>query len=300
MSDPRKPAPASSIFAGVPDGGEAAPPAQPAEELPQELQGKSPAEVFKLLQGEHQRVLGEIAKAQALDAQQRAAEATRQVQRQAPPAPPAMPPMPQEDVNLLTDPDRFMDLQFQKRVQPMVQTIVGSQRATNRDLMRMNVARGEDNDYDRYAEEIETFVNQLVPEMQVHPDTYKVAYNFVKSRHLPEILAEQGKKAEARARAEISKVLSERGVNATELLPEEAAPPPPPDPFGSLFQTRTGVRTAPQPPVVSRGNPPPNGNPARPLNQVERLIAAEFGMSDAEYRQYQAQNTDVLSTRAKE
>ena len=254
-----------------------------AEALPTELQGKSAAEVHQILSDEHQRLMD----AQELDIR-RADPAPEAPSDQTPPPPgqapaqqaqpygPAPPAQQQQEEapNLLTDPDGFMDQQFKQRLAPLYGGILNSQRQTNKALFQQRVGEEE---YKKYGEEIESFVNNLAPQTQLDPGSYEIAHTFVRGKHSDEIKTEA---VSAEATKLATEMLTKMGIDTAglETAPAAAAPTT----ANSLFQGPTGVpRTAP---AQAFGG----GTAKTPtqLSRTEKEIAGAFGMGDEEYGAY--------------
>jgi hypothetical protein len=240
-------------------------PAVPAEpQLPTELQGKSPAEIYQILSNEHNRVLTE-----------RELEIRRESVRGAPQEPPKpaasaaqfgpQPPVSGggEEPNILTDPDGFMERQFAKRINPLYQSVLASQKHTNKQLFVNQVGADE---YQRYGPEIEQFVEGLTPPAQMDPRCYQAAYTYVRGLHVDEIV-ERGSETKIKKKLD---ELRELGVD-TSKLDQPVAPVAQPNLFGNRTVSPASV---------------PTSRPAKQkvsLNQEEQRMARAFNMTDEEY-----------------
>jgi len=281
------------------------------EKLPESLQGKTQEEIYQELKAEHNRLM-DAEKAKKYDAI-----------TENPPTPPTPPPkpatppgqapstpqktyqqeppvsyrQPAEAIDLQQDPEGFMDQQFNKRFGPLVNAQVSSNRATNAQLYKMQ----NPEIVEKYGEEIETFVNALSPELQMNPIAYQKAGEYIRGLHLDEIVAEQiGKKTPAI----LAKTLAEAGVSEEDIAAivaktKQVADAPPageePPPTSSLFGRATGLppRTA-----TTKTTPPRQeaGGPARvKMTSKEKEMAAEFDMTDEEWAEGRADNTDTMT-----
>ena len=290
------------LFTEVPDSKK---PAQGKESaLPEELQGKSPEELYVVLQAEHNKVLAETLQ-----------------QKEAPPPAPAAPPAPvaptaptvpvqkyvpptlpadNDAPDILTDPDGFMDVQFQKRVGPLVENQVKSMRASNCSVFQMKNTE----DYGKFGEEIEKFVDGLHPQLQINPEAYDRALDFVIGTHRKEIIEEESNK---RALTTVAKVLAGTGMNADEVaqvLRSTAGgdgalkvPAVPEKPVGSLFQSNVGVPIV-DPLKTTIRSQIPGGNAAkkkRVYHPDEQNVMDAFDMTPEQWDEYADQNTDLIS-----
>lgn len=290
--------------------------------LPEPLRGKTPDEVFKILQEEHNRVVNDI-KAKAFDDQEEANKNKPNFQQpkpgQQPPqgaqTPPGVrpgqtPPQPQGQaptlpqggqgdgrgqVSYWQDPAGFLDQQLNARLAPMVQAQVAGMRGTNKQLFQQRAAK----DYEKYGEEMEAFIDNLAPQLQAHPEAYNQALNFVKSQHLNEIIEEERKSARS---AGLAEALADEGVDPETIARIVAksggqqAQQPQPQTVTSLFQSPTGI------PRVAQGSQSPaaqqQGNPGRRGGQYtpeERKMMEQFDMTPEEYEEMRSQNTDTYT-----
>lgn len=305
-----------SLFASLPDN-------LPKEEekqtkLPEELQGKSPEEMYDMLAQENERMLEEQKKqleqqnSQATGGQQ-SQQGQRQGQGYQPPAPGSTQQYGQwnygnqgtpaaqgpEEIDYWSEPDKFMEQQLNRRLQPIVNSTVQSIRGTNKNSFIRDVG---DEDWQRYGAEVEQLIDSFSPEVQMHPNAYKQAYNIVMANHLDEVTSS---KAEKMASEKLQRTLANLGISQEQLqeaMGQEGNQQPQgqqqQQPNRSLFQRNLGV---PQVESGARGsaassNPQPNNNGGgRRLNDREKRIAEEFGMTPKEYKEWADLNTDAIS-----
>lgn len=290
-----------SLFAGLPDNL----PKKKEEQnpqLPPELQGKSVAEVYEMLAQEHNKTVEQIKnemKAQAYDGmQQKGDEQQKQQTSQYQPqsqqgyqyqySPSQQQGQGEEDYDFLTNPDKFMDKQLQKRLAPIVQTTFQSLKETNKAQFVNNIGAEE---WQKYGEEIEQFVNTLSPQVQVHPNAYKQAYKFVQSSHLDEIVSS---KASQQASEKLQRTLLKLGIDPEKLqsLQNDDDEPVVEEKVSNIFSKFTGSRTPVSQPVKMSS---PGEKKTKRLSEAERKMAQEFGMTEAEYSEYAALNTDLIT-----
>lgn len=282
-------------------------PQQDESNLPEALKGKSTSEIFEMLRQEHEKEINQL-KAEKFDQLDKgkgkgSQPATPLTTGRGPVSQPQYQPGPvsyqpqrqEEEPDIFSNPDGFMDRQFQKRLGPLVQSQAAAMRNTNREIFKGRIG-GE---YEKYGEEVEQFVSALAPQLQADPRAYEQAYNFVRASHLDEIVQE---KTETKAAEKLAATLAEAGLEpdriaeivsrangssgnaAGELVST-----------GSLFQPTTGVpRTASATP---RGDAPPRVGAAGKgrLSSEELKMMEEFGMTREEYVQYKAENSDTFS-----
>jgi exonuclease VII large subunit len=282
---------------------------QKESSLPEQLQGKSPDEMYEMLKQEHERVVNKL-KAEKFDQKTETPPAQPQQQpaRQAPSYPP---PSPQggrgegtrvgyggageAEPDIYTDPEGFMDRQLQRRLQPLIQTQTQALRSTNQQMFQQSV--GEE--YEKYKDELEQFVDALHPQLQVDPRAYKQAYNYVRSLHLDEIVEEKSK---SKATESLATALADAGLDEEQIATvvqrasgntggsvREAAPD------SSLFQSNTGIPRTASSNTKRQETDVPSGRAKGRYSPRERQMMEEFGMSPKEWDEYRAANTDMIS-----
>ena len=285
--------------------GEQAPNVEPPEQesnLPEELQGKSPDEMYELLKKEHENVVNKL-KAEKFDQSTKDPKPTPQKQQgPSPHHPPTVGPgdgtgisyggsKPPPDI--YTDPEGFMEQQLNRRLQPLIQTQTHALRGANRQLFQQQIK----DDWEKFGDEIEQFVDALHPQLQVDSRAYQQAYNYVRSLHLDEIVEEKSK---SRSTETLATALADAG-----LEPEQIAAivsrtgagvvPQQKQELGSLFQSRTGIPVTASSVSSSRSDVPATGRGSRYTPQEKRMME-EFGMNPKEWDEYRAQNTDIVSS----
>lgn len=307
----------SDLFEGLPDNLPKGEEEKNKSNLPEQLQGKSPEEMYQMLSEEHQREVERI-KAQQFDQQQsgqgqqqqQSQQASQQQQQQAPqqrqPYVPSYNPyqgygqqqQQEQEPDLFTDPDRFMEQQFNKRLQPLAQSYTQSLKETNKQAFRHQIGEEE---WERYGDEISQFIDSLSPQIQIQPQAYQTAYNFVRAQHVDEIA---NQKATQQASEKLQETLLKLGVSPDRLKEvmagEEQSQPgnqqQAPQTPSSLFQRNTGTTAQVPHTAASSGGGGQNGSKGkRRLSETERKLAEEFGMSEDEYSEYAAMNTDLIS-----
>jgi len=262
----------NEIFKSLPDAMQPKPAAQADDGVPEEFRGKVSKEGWEAIQSKAN------AEWQAREDQLRR-EYEEKMKAGAAPAPrpaPYQPPAPfspkpvneEEEPNLLLDPERYMERQFSRRMQPLVEQQAMAMRSQNSQLFRMN----EPDFYSKYGEEIEGIVSQMAPQMQANPQVYRMAATLVRGNHYQEIAEEIA-----------TKRLSERGFQ-----PEQPAQQAEPQRgfFGGSVR----------PPVSER--PAPSGQSSKKvikLTDEEKKYAEMFNMTPEEYLEYKGQNTDQLT-----
>lgn len=296
----------NNLFANVPEAA-GQPPVDPVgkaktdeSKLPDELKGKSPGEVYDLLVKEHNDEI------ETLRTTMVKPEESNEAQRKDAPAynPSYVPgggfpaqqqqqQQQQEEPDIVTNPDGFMDAQFNRRMGPLVTATVQAQRETNRRLFAANVGKEE---YAKRKDEIEALVDNLAPQMQMRPDAYDTAHNFVIAAHKDEIIEEEATK---KATGKLVEILAARGLDENEIADAIKTVNPTKEVPQSLFAPRVGVKsTVPVVPHIESGNGASGGRvPTRKprLTNDEKQLAIEFGMTDDEWVESKAQNTDVVS-----
>jgi hypothetical protein len=250
----------------------------PDDGLPEALQGKTPAEMYALLQQEHMRELEEAKKAVVPPP-----PPPQPVQQPTYTPPPYVPPtQTTPDVDLFSDPNTFMEQQFQQRVAPLAQAVSTTMRSTNREIFKNKLGAEE---WETFGQDIDKFVDSLHPTVQMQLEAYEAAANYVKGKRLPEIIEKETAK---RSEETVKKVLEEYG-----LTPQQT---PPPVPKTSLFQPVTGVVTPPSPPRHFSPTAPKRSK----LTEDQQRLAKHFDMTDDEYLKYAEDNSDWISQAKRE
>lgn len=298
-----------NLFSGLPDNL----PQDKKEEsaLPEELQGKSPEEMYQMLASENERLLKEKEDEYKQSQQNQQVTSNQQTQQGRGYVPPNVGSTQtqgnwnygnqgtpaggqQEEVDYWSDPEKFMDQQLQRRMQPIVQTTVQSVRGANKSNFVRDVG---DEEWNKYGGEVEQLIDSFSPQVQMHPDAYKQAYNIVMANHLDEVT---NSKAEKIASEKLQRTLMNLGISEDQLK-EALGDESPSQGEGqqsqsraSLFQRNIGVKPSVE--SGSRGNAAPKNNGSRPkLTEREKMIAQEFGMEPSEYKEWAQLNTDVVS-----
>lgn len=283
-----------------------------SQQLPQELQGKSPAEVYDLLKQEHSRVLEDETKNLKAKLHDYEANQQAQVSSQQPSSPTA--PYTQQYQNETTptyqygygaqqqdqgpdywsDPEGFLDKQFERRVAPMAQMTFENMKEINKQNFRSRIGEAE---WAKYGQEISNFVNGLSPQMQANPKAFETAYNMARSQHVDEIVQER---ATQESDNRLRRSLAALGYDEDQIEAAVAAAngEEPPKTAGnnvsrSLFQNDTGTVPSSQGPARVSAGP---RKQQRKLNREQKAMAEKFGMTDEEYMEYSKLNTDVYST----
>lgn len=277
-----------ALFKNLPNAGDQK---KGDEDLPEELKGKSPSEIFKTLQAAHIQEMAQTqqdyaTKLEHLALVPPAAPVASPAQQQQMPQQPE--PEPQFD---LSNPDAYLDHQVNKKLAPLVQSVVASGRETGRQLAKQKYK----DDFDKWGAEIEQFVDSTSPQMQLNPGVYDIARNFVRGQHVDEIIKER---TESGLKEAVRSTLGELGFDVGEvdsrMAERQAAAQPAARP--SLFANRQVSVSVPRSGAAANG-----GNGARgKLSQAEKLMCEKFNMSEEEYIQYKAENSDVLSTMGRE
>lgn len=281
----------AKVFEGVPPVVPVKPDEGVQSQLPEELKGKSAEEVFSALSTEHTKVMTEAELKHQTELANRpaAVEEPKPVPRPAPvPAQQAQ----EEEPDFLTDPDGFMEQQFNKRLEPLARQTVESQKATNREVFW---SKAGNEDFEKYGGEVDDFINKLHPMLQGNFKSYEAAYDYVRSRHVDEISETM---AEKKATVKLMEVLQKKGLSSEEITQFIGSDKPAPEPAPStgLFRPVTGlqqignVRSTPFNPEKVK---------ARVTDPKERAIMAEFDMTDEEYIEYRDQNSDAFSELAR-
>lgn len=265
---------------------------EPKFVIPEQLKGKSPEEMYQMLSDENERLLREERDKAEQEYKKSTPPPIQGQQRQQPSYPQQYPQQYQQqnEPDPYTDPEGFMDVQFQRRMQPLVNNTVNSLRSVNRSNFTQAVAK---EDWEKYSGEVEAIIDNFSPQIQMHPDAYKQAYNIVLANHMDEVV---GSKAEKIASERLQRTLLELGIGPEQLQGVlNGDGPPKQEERPSLFQRNVGVRT----PVTERANSshtpysPPKGSGG--LSQEEKEIAKKFGMEPDEYKDWAKLNTDMIS-----
>jgi hypothetical protein len=298
------PEPQKSIFAGLPDNLPKPPEGAPKVELPAELQGKTPEEIYTSMStAHHQEVDAAVNKTKAEIADKAATAKPDEPKpgekpRYGPYTPGQQQATQQQAAQQAADPDQYLDpegfmaAQFDKRIAPLATATVSAMRESNKQGFVNGLPEGE---YEKYGEEIEQMVSGFAPQVQMHPNAYRVAYNYARSLHVDEISTAKGDEI---ANQKLTKVLAGLGIapEAVKKAMESGEPVKPKvgQPASSLFQPNVGV------PVVETSTPPTtvSSTPVRKTpkkTDEQKRIMSEFGMDDKEYDEYAALNTDLIS-----
>lgn len=240
--------------------------------LPEELQGKSAEEIYAVLQEEHNRLLEEEKAKKGVKPQP--------PQPQQPPRftpPPFTPPPEPEGFNpVRQEVNEVVDQALNARVAPLVANFVEAQRATNRSVFQQKIGK----EWERWGEDIEKFVSGLAPQVQAHPNAYDVAYNYIRSLHVDELVKER---AAEEAKTIARQVLKEMGIDGASIEQPQQQPM-----RQSLFNR--GI------PSVSGPRPfTPSQSAGSGLSSTEKRVAKDMNMTDEEYAAYKAMNNDALS-----
>jgi hypothetical protein len=301
------PEPQKSIFAGLPDNLPKPPEGAPKVELPAELQGKTPEEIYTSMSTAHHQEVDAAVNRTKAEIADKAVTAKpdepkpgekprygpytpgQQQAGQQQPGQPAGEAGPDQYL----DPEGFMAAQFDKRIQPLATATVSAMRESNKQGFKNSLPEGE---YETYGEEIEQMVNGFAPQVQMHPNAYRVAYNYARSLHVDEISTAKGDEI---ANQKLTKVLAGLGISpeAVKTAMESGEPVKPPGvgkPVSSLFQPNVGV------PVVETSTPSTtvSSTPVKKApkkTEEQKRIIGEFGMTDKEYDEYAELNTDLIS-----
>jgi hypothetical protein len=249
-------------------------------ELPDELKGKTPEEMYALMKADHERVLAEATQnAQPQQTQQPAV----QQQTQTPvyptfaPPPPAIPEQTSEP-DLFSQPEQYMEKQFQQRIAPLAETVAANMMETNKEVFRGRI--GED-EWKRYGSDIEQFVKTLHPSVRMNMGAYDAAYRYIRGTKVDDIVAEASKKAADDA---VAQALSAYGIQPQQPVQTQ-------QPRTSLFQPKVGVTTPSTPPMHFTIP----GVKKSQLTDEQRVVAEKFGMTEDEYLEMAEYNTDWIS-----
>ena len=299
-------------FAGV---GDQKKEQEPDVNLPDELKGKSTQEAYDLMKSEHERILEAERnqyKAQLYELQQKQEEEAKKATSQQPQGYQQSQQQQgsyqygygygasgqaEEEPDIYTDPNGFVEKQFQKRVGPLANYTFNALKETNKSNFQSKIGQEE---WQKYGQEVEQFVDALAPEMQANPKAYETAYNFARSQHVDEIANElASKQSQSQLRAVLenlgyseeqvsSAIAAANGEQAPSQGQGQAQQPK------SLFQQDTGTVPRSQAPP-SRPATGKSGKKVK-LTPQQRAIAERFEMTEEEYAQWANQNTDWYST----
>jgi hypothetical protein len=180
----------------------------------------------------------------------------------------------QEEPNILLEPDKYMDAQFQRRMGPLVQQQAATMRYQNSQLFQNKYP----DLYKEYGTEIENFIGQLSPQLQADPRSYDIARTVTLGQHADEIV-------EKRTKAQLAKFMQEHGIQDTETPPAQQPP-----------QSRGFFGGSVRPPVSEVSNPTGQSSKSGiQLTQAQKEMAKRFDMTEDEYKEYLGYNTDQLS-----
>lgn len=305
-----------SIFQSLPDNlpkGK-----QPEQEvvLPDELKGKTPQEIYARLSQEHQRVVGDLDKDHQLEvANLRSQQPPPVQQQQQQPQPQQQPGQQQqvagypyqqvgteEEPDFLTQPDQYIERQFQKRMAPLVGSFMNSQKEAAKALFQQQVGKEE---WDKYGKDITEFVDKLHPTLQVDVRSFHSAYKVVRGDHVDEIanaravqIAEQTVKKvltslniPGLSEEKIGAILQGGGEQGEQTGQQKQKP------ASSLFQPATGTVPHTEGPRPFATEQQQQGTVK--LTPLQKQMAEEFGMTDQEYAEYAKLNTDIISETTK-
>jgi hypothetical protein len=288
------------LFTSLPDNLPKPPEAPQQAPLPAELAGKSPAEIFEILKTEHNRDLEEERqrmKAEAFDNMNRQASPNPPPRESTTPGVPFTPPLPNQqeaEPDFFTDQNGFMDRQFQTRVGPVVQATFASLKEQNKSIFDQRMQN--DPIYKKYGGEVQAFVDNLSPNLQITPKAYELAYNMVRSQHFDELAEERAKTAGTDfARDALRKAgLDEEKIDA--LLSGDSPQSTPTAPqSNSLFQRNLGVPTTPPAQYTEKPSQIAPKNRSAGLSAEQKAMAGVFGMTETEYKEYAKLNTDIFA-----
>lgn len=283
------------VFGGLPEAGGPAQGAKKDDVLPDALKGKTPEEIYAALKAEHIREMSEQTEdyAQKLErlAQTGGGGGAQPASPQQPAQPggqfPFTPPNAEPGLDL-ANPEEYLNRQVDRRIQPIVESMVASGREAGRSLIQQKIPKEH---WERFSKEIESFVDQTTPQVQANTKVYEIAYNWVKGQHADELIEER---ATSKTKEAVVEVLKEMGID-TEKIPAHTlggSKPQEPARQTSLFQGRTGV---PQTAMPRSGSAATSTATKGRLSDVEKLMCQKFEMSEEEYMFYKAQNSDIVS-----
>lgn len=299
-------------------------PEEQTSNLPEQLRGKTPEEIYELTKAEHERVVNSL-KAQKYDESSKAPEQGKPAQTQQRQAPqqqqgyqqghqptlsksiPSEPTGAQKPVRYWEDPEGFLNQQLQQRLAPLVETQVNNLRETNRQLFEQQIQQNADEKefYESHKDEVQDFMNALNPQIQADSRAYKKAYEYVKSQHLDEIIEKERTKSRT---AGLAEALADAGMDPDQIAAivakssgnagnGNASQPDNAGYSSSLFQPTTGIpRTAGgSQSASSRASGDGGQKRGRQYAPEERRMMEEFGMTADEWEASKAENTDMYS-----
>lgn len=297
------------LFGGVPDNDLGQNGGQQEEEsnLPESLRGKTPQEIYEMMNEEHNRVVNQTVTELTQQFGQQQPSQQQQQQPRIPKAPPYRPRQEEEEPpDLNYDPDGFMEYQFNKRLTPILQQQVEIARGQNRNFFQSKIG---DEEWKKYGPEIEQFVDNLHPQIQAHPEIYQRAYDLARSSHYDENIEEESNK---RSLGTVTKVLASMGytpeqvtdilksvANGTPLekLTQQSNDAVQQNARQGLFQPNTGVKPMVDPLKTSVQSAYPKTGPTKKKERHPdaQAVMEAFGMDEKEYSQYEDMNTDLVS-----
>jgi hypothetical protein len=193
-----------------------------------------------------------------------------------PPPPQAFPQFQQqeEEPNILMNPRGFLEDDYKRRVKPIIDRQNESMRVQNSTAFRMN----DPEFYAKYGQQVEQFVSSFDPILQADPRSYQAAAQLIKGS--PEYASYLREKARA-------EYLEELKTQGTYVAP--AGSPPPVQPRAGYF----GGAVVP----LAEGGQGAGQKPKNvvQLNEEQKRIADNFGMTDEEYAEQAGLNTDLYS-----
>ncbi len=251
--------------------------------LPDALKGKTQEEIYKLLKEEHDREVAEMKAAQQAQIAQpvQTVQTTQTTQPTYPvfsPPPPNVPDTQTAEPDLFSQPEQYMERQFQQRIAPLAETVAENMRATNKEVFRGRIGEEE---WKRYGAEIEQFVGTLHPSVRMNMGAYDAAYRYIRGTKVDDIVAEASKKA---AEDAVAQALTAYGIQPQPVQQQQQQ-------RTSLFQPQVGVVASPTPPAHFTM---PAQKKAK-LSDEQKRIATAFGQTEDEYLEMAALNNDVIS-----
>lgn len=307
-----------NLFASLPENLPGSKEEENQVNIPDELKGKSPEEIYQRLSEENQRLLSEqekALKAQYFDESnkqtQGGQQGGQQNQQRYPQYNPQQHYVPaqsggeEDQPDPYTEPEKFMDMQLNKRLNPLVNQTVQSFRGVARQNFRQQVGNEE---YEKYKDEIESLMDSFSPQVQMNPEAYETAYHIVQANHLDEITSSR---AEQLASEKLQKTLLNLGIDQEQLKQalggedqsgqqtqqtQQLQQSQNYQPQSSLFQRNIGV---PVTESSKQGSVPFNGQNKggkSKLTEDQKRMAKEFDMTEEEYAEWADLNTDIIST----
>ncbi len=247
--------------------------------LPDELNGKTPEEIYDILAKAHEEDVNAVRKEMI----EKIPSLKEEPKKEEPPKkayqPPYIPPMQQQQVqepDLYTDPDGFVSRRVSAARAEVVNALALTQRPANEQLFYMGLDADGKALYDKYKAEINSRVDGLPPQSQISPDAYKMAFEIAVGMHWKEI---EAARFDAKAEDLVKKTLKDRNLMSDEDIETAFTKEEP------VAQTRRSLFQQPvnTPQPRYRG---PAATVSSKLDEVQRKIARGFGMSDEEYLKY--------------